>query len=547
MVFKFSSQRRNGISFLVVLFLLWGTSISALASQYGGQPTRSKERARNALKLGVEFFQSGLYFKSARYAFSAIDEGTPAYTAQAYALVTRSLIRAGLLNSASYFFVRALQQKDPVARSQVLVEVDNLVTHLGSDLFREYLLKYTHPKDYQDVDHGAYFYSLAKYHLLQKKEKLALQSLSKVPQNGFLRPFADQLEGSAHALRGDLEKSLQSFSSCVFHSEERIQRSSELSSKVSEIWIQKIKKDLQDLVWRCTAGKARVLYEKGDFEEAEIIYDFIPKSSFVWTEILFEQAWTAFARQDYNRALGKLVSYKSSHLDFVFNSEIEVLRAQSYLQLCLYKDANEVINQFSQKYGVLAKRLKTYIEKNSTDLKKFFEKGSKFLNRKLDQGDIFSHLVNRVVRVPYFQNLVFQENQIQEEMKAIQSFDRQSDDVRDRQRTGFPGFLRLVLSWRLKSIKELGGAYLQNSLLDHYQNLNDDFNKISFIKIEMLKQIKKNLVELDKDSSPSVETRFRGDISPETKGYQYEWGFNGEFWRDELGDYVFGLQSQCRT
>ena len=30
------------------------------------------------------------------------------------------------------------------------------------------------------------------------------------------------------------------------------------------------------------------------------------------------------------------------------------------------------------------------------------------------------------------------------------------------------------------------------------------------------------------------------------RGRLYLWTFNGEFWADELGDYVFSLKSECK-
>ena len=40
-----------------------------------------------------------------------------------------------------------------------------------------------------------------------------------------------------------------------------------------------------------------------------------------------------------------------------------------------------------------------------------------------------------------------------------------------------------------------------------------------------------------------VLKRGRSDVP--RRDYQYFWSFNGEFWNDELGDYVFGLESEC--
>jgi hypothetical protein len=41
--------------------------------------------------------------------------------------------------------------------------------------------------------------------------------------------------------------------------------------------------------------------------------------------------------------------------------------------------------------------------------------------------------------------------------------------------------------------------------------------------------------------------RARGDVAYLRRtDKQYFWTFNGEFWADELGDYVFSLKSECK-
>ena len=64
---------------------------------------------------------------------------------------------------------------------------------------------------------------------------------------------------------------------------------------------------------------------------------------------------------------------------------------------------------------------------------------------------------------------------------------------------------------------------------------------MSYIKLEMLSQKKRRLYEQADNGK-----RQRGDIQylPRNEK-QYFWDFNGEFWADELGDYVFALRSEC--
>jgi hypothetical protein len=65
---------------------------------------------------------------------------------------------------------------------------------------------------------------------------------------------------------------------------------------------------------------------------------------------------------------------------------------------------------------------------------------------------------------------------------------------------------------------------------------------MAFIKLEMLKRAKDQLL-FHKNASTD---RTRGNIIPSRRDDQFYWSFNGEFWNDELGDYVFGLESRCK-
>jgi len=52
--------------------------------------------------------------------------------------------------------------------------------------------------------------------------------------------------------------------------------------------------------------------------------------------------------------------------------------------------------------------------------------------------------------------------------------------------------------------------------------------------------------ELIYDNVELISDRARGHSQNiALKNDQYFWKFNGEFWADELGDYSFGLKSNC--
>jgi hypothetical protein len=512
--------------------------IAVLCVASGVTPVYALDESE-ALKTARSLYESGQYFKSARYAFDALSASSGSQKAEAYAWAALGLTKAGLYNSASYFFIQALETKERSAIRRALTVAHELIENLGPDLFRKAMQENTSDEDYGGVHRSAYFFVMGKAALLSGDERKALQYLNGVHRDSYLGPHAHQLRGTARAISGEIDPAIAEFKICVDESQDQVSRLSKKrgNSKFSKLSVDRY----EDLRWRCQASIARTLYQANRFEEADREWDRIPKSSFVWTDILFEQAWNAFAQREYNRALGRLVTYKAPLLMFVYNSEIEVLRAQSYLALCLYEDAGKEVDAFEKQYTAFGQELKNFIERNADRIDPFYAEGKRALEGPLHAKTEFMRVLNRFARGPYFQTLSEAENLISGEVSAIRQFDSMQPGVGHQQTEGFPGFLRNVLQWRLKSVRQLGGAFVKNSLLDYHAALISDFEKMAFIKLEMLGRSKDKLLY----GKAAGEERSRGNVLPRAKSHQYTWGFNGEFWNDELGDYVFGLESKC--
>lgn len=471
-----------------------------------------------ALHDAQSFFQSGQYFRAARYGFAASQED-PGLKAESYSWITVSLTRAGLPNAASYFFIRTLQSDNNRAIRRVLTETQALIDKVGADLLRKYLIRHTRYEDYDLANRSAYLYALGKDALLADSPDRAIGYINGIKSGTNVYPYALELRGSAFAISGKNDQAIHDFKEC-----------------------QDVAKGM-DLRARCIAGQARTLYQMDQFEEADRVYDQIPKQSLSWPDILFEQGWNSFAKQEYNRTLGKLVSYKSPALKFVYNSEIDVLRAQSFLALCLYSDANKVINEFNSRYTPVGEQIKAMVEQNGSNLDYFYNQGKAALADSIYTNIGVHQFMNRFIRGPYFQDLVKSERSSANELTTTRQFSRMESGSGKNLEAGFPGFLEQVLRWRVHTIRALGGAYVKNSSLDYYANLLSNFDKMSFIKLEMLRRAKDKLIY----KNAQTADRSRGNIEPSRRDDQMYWSFNGEFWNDELGDYVFGLESECNA
>ena len=505
-----TSILKRGLRVSLVLML-------GLSSQgYASEPL-----AQQYLRDSRQLEQQHQFYDSARYAYAAAQED-PSVQSQAYAQMALGLIQAGLPHAGSYFFLRTLQVGDSTAIRAVLTQTQNLLEVVGPDLLRKYLIRHTQYADYDLENRSAYLYALAKDALLNQDPGRAVQYVDGMTQNSLSWPFALFLRGAAHSILGKNEEALRDFQNCVLS-----------SSRVSQ---KSLRYDLRD---RCLAGRARTFYQMEQFEQADLAYGQVQKRSNLWPDLLFEQAWNSFAREEYNRALGKLVSYKSPALSFVFNPEIDVLRAQSFLALCLYSDVNQGVNEFNARYAQVGEQVKAFVEKNADHLNVFYEFGKSALRAPLSTQNQMHQFSFRFIRSPYFQNLVAAESQMRSEKNLILRLDQK----KSVDRSGFAGFLNEVLQWRLSSVELLGGAFVKNSLMDYHADLIDSFEKMSFIQLEMLKRSKQKVLSQSLES----QERQRGQRVPERLDYQYRWGFNGEFWDDELGDYVFGLESECQN
>lgn len=462
-------------------------------------------------KDSVHLYQSKKYLNAARYAFSAQIKN-PSLKSNSYLLIFLSLIKSGYFNAASYFFIETLKSKDEKNIKTSLTEVEPLAKNLGFDFLRKHLILNTKKENYNLNNRSVYLYSLGKQALIDLKLDQAIQYLNDIEPEVFFWGSALQLRATAYALLSQNEKAINDFKECV-----RVASS-------------------QDLKNHCTAGHARTLYQMNRFSEAEYVYDKIQKKDFLWPEVVFEQAWSAFSRKDYNTALGKLVSYKSPQLSFFFNSEIDILRAQSYFFLCLYTDAQEALDEFEKKYSSISNEIKDFLKKNSNNLKIFYDTAKSALKEPLYGRSFFYQILNRFNRSFYFQSFVIEEKSIDKEIEKIK-----------KENLGlFSEFIEKILNWRLESIYFLGGSFVKNNFINFEKSLTYDFEKKDFIKIEILEKQKTKLIQNNYvKNKQKINVRERGDLVPSIRNGQYLWYFNGEFWNDELGDYVFGLESEC--
>jgi hypothetical protein len=365
-------------------------------------------------------------------------------------------------------------------------------------------------------------YILAKRLLKKNQPQEALNQLNKVNSDHPAYPFVAHMKGTAYSLLGNADQAETQFKDCI--------RSSESESRSTDSNLQKN----QLLLNRdyCLAGLARVQFGQKNFQKAELSYLDIQKSSFVWPEILFEEAWTSYYVKNYNRTLGKLVSYKAPVFDFVFKPEVEVLKSLTYMKMCLYDDAKKTADEFYNNLFQPSKDLRNFINSRGKDYRYYY-------NLMADHED------NKPMPLPILDSIlksIRKEGAFLEMKGAFTMAIVEYNNLNKKRASGFRSNLIKNLKVVLDEYRTVLGAYVRTGMVAKYSELYSAFEGMSYIKLEILALRKEKLYQSD---APQRGGK-RGDVQYiERNDKQYFWTFNGEFWADELGDYVFALRSEC--
>lgn len=484
---------------------------------------------------GLRLEKRAEYFQAARYYFQALQRaGNDSQKGLAYAAISNALIAQGMPQAASYFFLKAVAIGEDRAIRMALLGTQALVDQVGGVLFKKYALKYTKEDQYPGRQRDYFLYFIAQDHLFAQRPNDVIRAVNDMTGEFPRYPSALFLRGTASLLLGNVEAGTSDFKSCAKLAE----KSAYMRGQTTQ--------EARELKNRCVAGVARAYYQGKNYTEAEAWYDQVEIQSMVWPQVQYERAWTAIARGDYNRALGRLVSYKAPGLSWFHDSEVEMLRSISYLQMCIYEDVEKESANFQARYTKIGQEVKALLDQSASgstsSLVRLFQKGLDAMNNKVYSEVPMHQVMNRFVRSPYFVQLAKTGDRVRKEYGYL-------NGLGDAGKRGLGGFLRDVLVWRWQTAQEVGGIFVRERLSTEYKSLLANVSTIDIIKLEMLRRSRSQIEKMGADLNGGQDVwgeKKRGSLGrPSTKNNQYFWHFNGEFWADELGDYVFALRPEC--
>jgi hypothetical protein len=277
---------------------------------------------------------------------------------------------------------------------------------------------------------------------------------------------------------------------------------------------------------------ARLAYAKGDDAQATELYNRVSRNRPEWLDALFEASWSRFRTTQDELALGNLLTLHAPFFTGRFFPESFVLKALVLYENCRYADARKALADFEQRYLPLHQGLTNALAALSTP-----QAASEFLGRgALAIQGVESGARDEVARVE-------QSPDIAATLLAARQLAREIDSLDLKPFRDSALVTRLSPATRAArlALLEDAGRKFSSRLESERSQLRELLGQSLRISYEIAGR------EKDLAASPdgAASTVVRHDRQQGQDDEEF-WPFQGEYWRDELGNYRYELGRRCK-
>ncbi len=286
---------------------------------------------------------------------------------------------------------------------------------------------------------------------------------------------------------------------------------------------------------------ARIAYEVGDADAAIYYYRKVPKGTAKQATALYESAWVYFVKGDYSRALGTFQTLHSPYFKHQFYPELWILEATVYMNLCHFESAEEALAQYAKEVTPLGVPLKDFLLKTVRP-EDYYDALVSTVSGKQSSG-LPRELAAPVLGNVEFYNLYKTLKQIEHEQKIIAS--------KGQALGGFGQEIATKLEALHKDRTRELGIKIQRILKETEGVLADYDQKKLEIEVDLgdlrIEEEAKKLEALngDEETTTPPPTAESGGTVAIVGSDTWEWPFEGEYWKDEIGYHRSFIKDQC--
>jgi tetratricopeptide (TPR) repeat protein len=283
---------------------------------------------------------------------------------------------------------------------------------------------------------------------------------------------------------------------------------------------------------------ARVFYSTQQFDTSIKYFEKLPQDSADWAESLFEASWAYFMKTLNSKALGNIHTLGAPYFENEFYPEAVLLRAVIYFNYCLYDRAEEAIADFNEKYGPLTKSLSDIIHKTD-DNAEFYTYVKLIKQNKAGLAPDLQRLVMSVLNDKELLKTFAWVDELNHELAMLNKADKAW------QTTAVAAEVLQELTVQQSVAAGEAGKVARDRIDREQRDLSALQRDGTKIKFEILQG------QADKLSADAAAAG-GGRVSSEHKeepiivdDEHFQWKFDGEYWKDELGYYRFKIRSRC--
>lgn len=258
-----------------------------------------------------------------------------------------------------------------------------------------------------------------------------------------------------------------------------------------------------------------------------------------------EASWAAFITGEYDISLGYLQSLHSSYLKDYYYPDKYILEAGIYVNMCLFKYADEAVSAFKKKYNPFKKELEDFLSE-PLEPKEYLEKIKKISANKPMKGKRFSYeLISYIISDGYFYESYKALQNIKNEKKILSKWSKKGKS----KIVSFNKLYVQILKKEDKIYRSLG-SWVRRKLQNAVNNLNELYLKSDEISFEIISAEKRVLqnekLALTRKTKTKKSNKAKSSKEYDLKDNEMMWKFTGEYWIDEIDNYHSFLQSKCK-
>lgn len=282
----------------------------------------------------------------------------------------------------------------------------------------------------------------------------------------------------------------------------------------------------------------RIFYELKNYPLSIVNYKKVKADGGFYPSALYESSWGLFKLHKFNESLSVLHSLQSPFFEQIYFLKSYLLAGAIHLELCLYEDAVVTLTSLEKQFNDLADQIDRFA-KQARSPREYYPLLSS--RKRLPEGEevyAYGELFRLASANRDFQGTHRYIERLGREQKILSNLKRPRADM-----------LARLLQQRSSDL-QIRASYLAGQKLVLTRQLIADFRDLKdFLRYEIVSSERKILQTRSLRLAPPVLTDaelIKPEFTESLKQTMLWWDYSGEYWQDEIGSYLYNLQSRCK-